>query len=256
MFETFNIPAFYLANQSVLSLYQSGIKSGIVVEIGDGFSSVVPIYEMFTLNHSIIKQNLAGKDLTEYLENILNEKGNHLFTSGENDLINDIKEKLCYVAYDFDEEIEFSKQSISSIQKNYELPQKKIIQISNERFKCCEVLFNPYLIKREEKGIHQMIYDSIMKCNDETKKYLYQNIILSGGSTMISGIEYRIQKEIYKLFDFDFDIDIKIISSPERKYSSWIGGSILSSFSNFKDIWISKEEYNEFGSNIINRKCF
>ncbi|KAJ5075711.1 actin-10-related [Anaeramoeba ignava] len=254
MFETFDVPALYLANQSVLSLYQSGRKSGIVVHIGDGFSSVVPVYEMFALNHAIIKQNLAGKDLTEYLVNMLNEKGNQFFTSREIEMVNDIKEKLGYVAYDFDEEMQFSKQSISSVQKDYELPEQDIIQIGNERFKCCEALFNPHLIEREEKGIHQMIYDSIMKCSDEMKTDLYQNIILSGGSSMIPGIEYRIQKEIYKLNHSDSDI--KIISSPERKYSSWIGGSILVSILNFKDMWISKEEYEEFGPIFINRKCF
>ncbi|XP_019242109.1 PREDICTED: actin-85C-like, partial [Nicotiana attenuata] len=67
MFETFHVPAMYVAIQAVLSLYTSGRKTGIVIESGDGVSHVVPIYEGHALAHAISQLFLSGRDLTEYL---------------------------------------------------------------------------------------------------------------------------------------------------------------------------------------------
>ncbi|KAJ5071259.1 actin-7-related [Anaeramoeba ignava] len=254
MFETFNVPYFYLANQSVLSLYQSAKTSGIVIEIGHSASYSVPVYENFALNHFVTKSNLSGKNINEYLIKMLNEKGYSFSSYYKREIIKDIKEKICYVAFDFDEEIEISNQKKSFFQKDYEVNDNEFIQVGNERFKCSECLFKPSLIESDEKGIHNMIYDSIMKCNQETQKDLLQNIVLSGGTTMIQGIEERIHKEINKLLPFDTNLEI--ISSPERQYSSWIGGSILSTFPNFETNCISKEEYDEIGPIMINRKLF
>ncbi|KAJ5071260.1 actin-10-related [Anaeramoeba ignava] len=262
MFETFSVPYFYLANQSVLSLYQSAKTSGIVIEIGHSASYVVPVYENFALNHFVTKSNLSGKNINEYLIKMLNEKGYSFSSYNQREIIKDIKEKICYVAFDFDEEIEISNQKKSFFQKDYEVNDenffqmydKKVIEIGNERFKCSECLFKPSLIESDEKGIHNMIYDSIMKCNQEIQKDLLQNIVLSGGTTMIQGIEERIHKEINKLLPFDTNLEI--ISSPERQYSSWIGGSILSTFPNFETNCISQEEYDEIGPIMVNRKCF
>uniref|UniRef100_A0A8C9VSP7 Actin alpha 2, smooth muscle n=1 Tax=Scleropages formosus TaxID=113540 RepID=A0A8C9VSP7_SCLFO len=108
--------------------------------------------------------------------------------------------------------------------------------------------------RMESAGIHETTYNSIMKCDIDIRKDLYANNVLSGGTTMYPGIADRMQKEITALAPST--MKIKIIAPPERKYSVWIGGSILASLSTFQQMWISKQEYDEAGPSIVHRKCF
>ncbi|CAM0950106.1 unnamed protein product [Alopecurus aequalis] len=220
MFETFNVPAMYVAIQAVLSLYATGRRTGIVLDSGDG---------------------------------ILTERGYSFTTTAEREIVRDIKEKLAYVALDYEHELENAK-SRSSVEKSYELPDGQVITIGAERFRCPEVLFQPSFIGMEAAGIHETTYNSIMKCDVDIRKDLYGNIVLSGGSTMFPGIADRMSKEITALAPSS--MKIKVVAPPERKYSVWIGGSILASLSTFQQMWISKGEYDESVPAIVHRKCF
>merc|ERR1712032_1438367 len=110
-----------------------------------------------------------------------------------------IKEKLAYVALDYDAELKKLEEGLEK-EHVYELPDGRIVKVGNQRFRCAEVLFNPTFIGGEFKcGIHRVIFNSIMNCDASARKTLFSHIILSGGCTMFPGIQARLTKEITAL---------------------------------------------------------
>jgi len=144
-------------------------------------------------------------------------------------------------------------ENSSDLEQTYELPDGNVITIANERFRCPEVLFQPNMIGMEQEGIHKLTFQSVMKCDVDIRKDLYANIVMSGGTTMFDKIDQRVQKEMVNLAPQS--MTIKIVAPPERKYSVWIGGSILASLSTFEEMWVTKGEYDESGPSIVHRKC-
>jgi actin len=253
MFEGFSVPSFYVSVQAVLSLYASGRTTGIVLDSGDGVTHTVPIYEGYSLPHSIMRIDLAGRDLTDYMMKLLTEVGVSFSSSAEREIARDIKEKHSYVALDFDTELKNSGES-SNKDVNYTLPDGQVITIGNQQFRCPEALFQPMKLGKEYPGIHELTFQSIMKCDVDVRKELYGNIVMSGGTTMFNNIEARLNKEITALAPST--IKIRVVAPAERRYSVWIGGSILSSLSSFQTLWVTKAEFDETGPSIVHRKCF
>ena len=238
MFETFNTPALYIAVQASLALYASGRTTGIVLDSGGDNTRSVPIYNGIIQQQAVLSVDIAGRDLNDYMMKLLNDHG-YSFTTAEKDIIMcDIKEKHGFAALDFHLE---KSEPIS-----YELPDGTLISIEDEQFQCVEPMFYPELIGRENTGIHKMIYDSILKCEGDKHKDLYESIVLAGGNTMFKGMADRLQKEVSMLAP---QPKVAVLAPPERKYSAWIGGSILTSLESFQQNWRSKAEYYESGLN-------
>ncbi|XP_070580867.1 actin-1-like [Ptychodera flava] len=252
MFEVFHTPAMYVSIQSILAVYASGRSSAISVDIGDGVVQVLPVYEGYTLPHTIQRLDVAGRDLTDYLSRLLIERGYSFSTTAERETVREMKEKLCYVSMDYERELERASRT-SSLEEKYELPDGDTVSIGSERFQVPEALFQPSLIGVNDGGIHRKIYNCLMKCDIDMRSDFYCNLYLSGGSSMYPGIVERLQQEMSNLIS---GRRARVIGAPEREYSVWIGGSIMASLSTFQKMWVTKQEYEEYGPTIINRKCF
>lgn len=252
-FETFNVPAMYVQIQAILSLYASGRTTGVVLDSGDGVTNAVPVYQGFALPHAVQRIDVAGRDVTEYLQLLLRKSGHNFHTSAEMEVVRDIKEKICYVAFNIEKTEKDDSEDVEP-EVPYKLPDGNVIQIGAEKFRAPEVLFNPSLIGQEYVGIHQCLVDSISKCDLDIRRSMFSEIILAGGSTMFDGLGDRLLSEVRKLAPRD--TKIKIWAPPQRQLSTWVGGSILASLATFKKMWITRKEYDEAGKNAIYRKTF
>ena len=247
MFETFDVPA----TQQVLALYSTGRTTGLVFDTGDGVSHAVPVYDGYSLPRAIVRLELAGRHVTDHLGSLLKHQGYSFTTTDELEILRKIKEQFCYVATDFELELSTADSNTTS----YELPDGHCVDVGSERFQAPECLFKPSRIgKPDMLGIHKITVDAIRKCGVELLADLFRNIVLTGGSSLFSGIEKRMEKEIQSL---EVPVRVRVSATSERQLASWIGGSILTSLtSSFKDMLISKEEYNETGPTIVHLKCF
>lgn len=252
-FEHFNVPAFYVAVQAVMALYASGRTTGIVLDSGDGVSHAVPIYEGYSMPHAVGRLDLAGRDLTAHMTKLVSERGYAFTTSAEQEIVRDLKEKLCYVSLDCAAEMQRAAHS-AEVEKQYTLPDGQVITVGSERFRCPEALFQPSLLGMEHQGVSELVYNAINKCDIDIRKDLYNNIIISGGTTMYPGFQERLEQDVRRLAPPT--MKIKVSAPKDRGHSVFCGASILASLSRFKEMWISEEEWREYGASIVHRKCF
>lgn len=245
MFERFNAPAFYLAVQQVLSLLFSGKKNGIVVDSGYGVSHCVPIYEGSYLLHSVRRLDMGGKEVSEYLQNnILGVRGFNV----KNSDIEEIKCKFGFISKDLENEK-------TEIENTYTLPDGNTITLNNQEIAAAsEVLFQPHFLGKSRPGLHMDVFESIRSCDPNLRTDMYQNIVLSGGNTMLRGFADKIKDELVELAPLN--TGIRVSDDPARKYSSYFGGTILSKLASFQNKCITKEAYDENGKSIIHRMCF
>ena len=255
MFENFNLNSFYLANQSVLSLYSYGRLNGTVVQTGGGITEVVPIYQGYKINHCVSANHLAGADVSNYLNKLIDDKFDISSYPNHQKFINDIKSNICFTSLDFDKDCKLKEKHMTT----YTLPDGQPIEISDESFKSTEIFFKPHILGMKMSGIHETTLNCIMKCDKDIKRELFRNIIVGGGGTMFNSFGKRLENEIkIKMNKNNVKManDVKVFDLPERNYSTWIGGSIFSSLSTFNDFCISKSEYDEIGSKVVNYKCY
>ncbi|KAK9245249.1 actin family [Lipomyces tetrasporus] len=263
-FETFNVPALFVSVQAVLALYASGRTTGLVLDAGDGVCHSVPVYEGFAVSNAVRRIDVAGRDVTQELAVLLRKHaGVAMHTSAEREIVRQIKEKMCYVALDLRKEEREARKSerrggpvatgaAASAADEYTLPDGTVLRLGAERFRAPEVLFDPSLIGLEYPGIPDMLSECIAKVDVDLRRPLYGNIVLSGGTTLLRGFGDRLLSEMKTRAPKD--TKIRIYAPPERKYSTWIGGSILAGLSTFRKMWVSVDEWHE-NPDLVHIKC-
>jgi len=245
-FETFGAPALFISPQAVLSLYATGLTTGVVLDSGDGVTHAMPVYEGFSLEHAVMRSDIAGRDVTDQLALLLRRAGHIFHTSADREAVRQIKETECYLAMNPAKE--------ECAERQYKLPDGTSVALGAERFRAPEILFNPSMVGLEYPGVPELLANSI-KCADmDLRQTLFQSIVLSGGSTMFENFGARLMSEVRKLAPKDSKI--RISAPPERKLTTFIGGSILASLATFKKMWVSKEEFEDEGLSILHRKAF
>ncbi|XP_063003353.1 actin-like protein 9 [Elgaria multicarinata webbii] len=251
VFESLNSPGMYVAYQSVLSVYAHGKISGLVVDTGYATTHTVPVHEGYNLPHATERMDIAGVNMTSFLMDLLKDTG-HYCDERMFSVVDDIKQKCCYVALDFENEWNRPKREYMV---DYQLPDGQVITLGKERFQCPEMLFNPpQMPGLTLLGIHGMAEKSLRKVPEESRKEMYKNILLCGGSSLFKGLEKRFTREL--MATVHTNTKVNVTSAPLRHYSVWTGGSILASLKNFQPCWIRKEEYVERGPYIVHRKCY
>ena len=251
LFEKFQIFNLHFEPQSIMTLYSTGKTSGLIVNSGEIFTEIVPIYEGYIISGSINKFGIGGYILTKnFMEKYRNdfEMNNvcNKYYMGQK-----IKEKFSEILPSHkDYEDMMNKNEINK--KEYILPDGNIIEIGNEIYEIPETIFSPEILDIKSKNLPQIVVDSINKCEISTRKELLNNIILGGGNTYIKGFDSRLKSEITNIKKRNCGI----ISLKERNYSAWIGASNISTSGNFEGQWISRTEYFNKGRIIENDYLF
>ena len=252
LFETFNVKRLHIANSSMVGLFSYGKTSGLIVDSGFNVTSTVPIYEGYPLSHASIRINIGGEDLSKNLLSMIQSNLDETYIDIKGRILaDDIKEKLGYLLLNQDD-----ADDVKDV--TYELPDGKKIELSNELYKSNEILFNPDEEVKKENGLlslKNMVIDSINKCDNEIKSDIKENICLTGGTTLLKNFPEKLKNE---LSDSSEGTNFNLSAEQERLFSTWIGGSIVSSLDNFQFMWVNKKEYNDNGKNllVIDSKCF
>ena len=249
LFDSFKVPKLYITTKPLLALYASGRATGVSVHLTGSGAVAAPVCEHLGIGEAVRTSHIGGHELTECLRQLLTERGLRFSEhASEGGFVNELKERLAYVALDLDAEMQSS-----ALEKPHELPNGEVITIGNERFRCTEPLFSPALVGSSAPGLAWLVADSIRACNVDTQAALWGHVVLSGGSSLFPGLSDRLHKELTAIAPASTRVNV--IAPPEREFSAWIGGSIIGSLNVFESRAISRAEYEAVGPPIVHRKC-
>uniref|UniRef100_A0A182NNK6 Actin n=1 Tax=Anopheles dirus TaxID=7168 RepID=A0A182NNK6_9DIPT len=238
MFEKFSTPATYVSMQALLALYGSGRTSGTVVDVGDGLTSVVPIVKSTPVKEAIVNVDLAGCDMVDYLAGALNV--------GDREVAREVMEKVCAVSANMAQESAHTVECKTA--------HGTVVTVGAERFRCGEALFNPAAIGHQQgRALPELIAGSVASCKEATRKDLYASIVLAGGSTKLRGFSERLQQELAGRIPSTNRF--KVVVAQDPTLTVWAGGCLVAQSPVFDQYWVTKEEYEEHGAEIVHRKC-
>lgn len=262
MFEKYGFDGVFIAIQAVLTLYAQGLLTGVVIDSGDGVTHICPVYEGFALPHLTRRLDIAGRDITKYLIKLLLLRGYAFNHTADFETVRMMKEKLCYVGYDIEQEQKLALETTFLVEQ-YTLPDGRTVRMSGERFEAPEALFQPHLINVEGVGVAELLFNTIQAADIDTRSEFYKHIVLSGGSTMYPGLPSRLEREIKQLYLERVlkgdttklsKFKIRIEDPPRRKHMVFLGGAVLADImKNKEDFWMSRAEYEEKGLRVLEK---
>jgi len=290
MFEKYNVPAFFLVKNAVLSAFANGRSTALVLDSGATHTSAIPVHDGYVLQHAIVKSPLGSNFLTQQCQQLLSDQQVGITLPYQ---IKDKKEvqmneaakwtpkpnlpsvakswqeyQTREVVKDFQHNVlqvhdqPYSEEACGSIpQVPYEFPNGYNSEFGVERFKIAEALFEPSCISGPTNtgtmlGAGHVVTTSVGMCDVDLRPALYGNVVVTGGNSLLQGFNERLNRDLS--IKTPSSMRFKLISAngaQERRYGSWIGGSILGSLGSFQQMWVSKQEYEEGGRAQVDRKC-
>eukprot|EP01038_Epipyxis_sp_PR26KG_P006811 gene6811-9327_t len=337
MFETYNIPAFFLAKDSVLSCYACGKTSGLVVDFGSSGTVISPVVDGWVDMKGLNRSLIGGRLLDSYVSTLIKKSVQTRMYSSTSNISNNynylrpnfrIIKKVnvdspkgisvtdntelgtVHKSYDSYMNLELSrdfKESVSRMADStvidtdprftniplipYELPDGTVVDVGIERFQLPELFIdsspllnnNIYvnnIINNQDfinmtyhynkelepikplpgsmESLPKLILESILRSDHDQYSVLASNIVLTGGGSCFDGISDRLKLSLDQLIHTtapSWKVKLTSLNENERMLCPWLGGSILASLDSFHEMWISKQEYEEFGSLVVDRKC-
>ena len=221
LFEYFNFKSVYIGDPKCLTLYSSGRTTGLIYDCGHHLTQINPVYQGYHLDTQSKIINFGGQDLDDYLLNKITSSSHS-------------SQKISY------EELHKFKHQLNNQSTNkYQLPDGHTIMTSENDFSLLEILLKPSLIGKDIQNCGLQIADTIKSCDLNTRHDLQNNIILSGGTTLVSNFDSQLNQYLSRYLNKN----IKVISYPDRQLLQWNGASIVSELSFFDNISISRNNY-------------
>jgi len=263
MFEKYGFGGVNVSVQAILALGSQGLNTGFVVDAGDGVTHLVPVTEGFVEPALVKRINLAGRHVTDHFMKLLASSGHSLNSSADFETVREIKQRLCYCALDLEAEKKLARET-TLVDRQYTLPDSRVIRIGAERFLGPELLFSPELFGAGEgPGLAGEVFNVIRKSDLHVQKGLFGHIVLSGGTTMFPGLSSRLEKDIRALYlkhvlqgDTTRTNKFKchVEDPPRREHMVFHGASIYAeSYAADSVWWIKRSEYEEEGARVVNR---
>ena len=262
MFEKYEMDSVSLNVQAMLTLYGIGSVTGLVVDSGDGVTHIVCVADGYVPRHLVTRLDVAGRHVTEYLAKLMLLRGYAFNSTADFATVQEIKEKYCYVAKDPTRERKLALDTTVLLEK-FKLPDGQDIKIERERFEAPEALFNPSLIDVERPGLSEMVFQTIQRADIDQRRLYYQNIVLSGGSTMYPGLPTRLEHDIVRMYSDRIakgntriveDMAITIKDPPKRKHIVFNGAALVGDMLKTNpDFWITKAQYEEEGERVLDK---
>lgn len=256
-FEKFGFGGMQVGVQAMLTLYAQALLTGLVLDSGDGVTHVVAVYDGFVPQALTRRLDVAGRHITRYLTKLLLLRGYAFNRSADFQTVQEIKEKLCYAALDPDKERKLAQETTVLMEK-YTLPDGRVIEVGRERFEATEALFNPSLVDVESPGMADLVCDVVASAETDLRSSLYQNIVLSGGTTMYPGLPSRLEHDIKARYLKDVlkgakdrlkKFKLNVEDPPRRKHMVFLGASTLGDImAGRPEFWMSKQQYEEEGA--------
>jgi len=246
LLENLSCEAVSLQEQHILSLYSYGATTGIIVDIGDR-TDIVPIVDGFKIDSGATKLQVGGGTVTDSLRRLSTEYGLRYFSEVEFYVMRLVKEKLGFVSQDFAVDMEQSMVDASSYTRalevdHYQLPDRKtVIAMSSPLFRAFEGFFQPSIWGKDIPSIPQSILKAIQSCDVDRRREIARSIFLSGGATLTTGFQERLEQELTSISPSSYNIQIQ--ASVSRHHAAFLGAAVLASLDSFQDSWITKEQF-------------
>lgn len=251
MFEKFNVPAFYLAADGVLACYAAGRTTCLAIT-GQAATDAVAVYEGYALPHSRTGLLVGRVDVAQLAMKLIGDRIGQALPSSAREGVWQLLEQHGYVALNYDAELQ-KAQNTSEFDVSVELPGGQTATLGMERFAALEALFKASLAGGEG-SLQKAVYDAIMLCDVDVRGQLYANIVPAGRALAVAGVTERLTHELRTRAPPS--MSLRIVESAERAQMVWIGGSIVSSLPTFKQMWVTRKDYDTSGPSIIGKKAF